>query len=292
MASIVIPTHNRPQALAACVAACQRLDYPHDLVEILVIDDGSMPAANVGVGVRLIRQNQSGPAAARNRGIAEASGEFIAFTDDDCEPTPAWLAELVSAHLLDPTALVGGFTVNALKQDQFASASQFLVDYIYRYFEQSGETLRFFTSNNFGAASLGLRAIGGFDQSFPLPAAEDRDLCERWGNLRSVSSAVVLHHHRLTLHTYWAQHFRYGQGAFTLWGRRSRRGVHRRAPRGDFFKGLIAAPFSDKGVQRPWQLLALLLLSQFANIVGFLYAASSVAFQRRQNGSSRPDTPA
>ncbi len=290
--TIVVPTHNRPEVLATCVAACRCLDYPRELIEIVVIDDGSVPPANPGIGVRLVRQQQSGPASARNRGISEASGEFIAFTDDDCEPTPAWLGELVAAYLRDPEAIVGGSTTNVLVQDPFASASQFLIDYIYSYFERSGKALRFFTSNNFGAAASGLRKIGGFDETFPLPAGEDRDLCERWGKLCLVSSAVVLHRHHLTFRSYWNQHFRYGRGAVTLWGRRVERGVQHKVPRGDFFLGLIRAPFDDRKVRRPWQLLGLLLLSQVANTAGIMYEASLAVCRGRQNGSSRPDRPA
>ena len=290
--SIVVPTYNRPAALATCLAACRCLDYPSDLIEIVVIDDGSAPPAHPGNGVRILRQQQRGPASARNRGIAEATGEFIAFTDDDCEPTPTWLRELVAAYVREPDAIVGGITTNALKQDPFASASQFLVDYVYSYFERSGESLRFFTSNNFGAAASGLRRIGGFDETFPLPAAEDRDLCERWGKLRLVPSAVVRHSHHLNFPSFWTQHFRYGRGAFTLWGRRGERGVQRKVPRGDFFLGLVRAPFGDTRVGRPWQLLGLLLLSQVANTAGILYEANWAASRGRQSGSSRPDTPA
>ncbi|MFM7142900.1 MAG: glycosyltransferase family A protein, partial [Alphaproteobacteria bacterium] len=52
--------------------------------------------------VRLLRQERSGPAAARNRGVREAHGEFVAFTDDDCRPDPQWLATLVDAARARP----------------------------------------------------------------------------------------------------------------------------------------------------------------------------------------------
>ncbi len=80
--------------------ACLRLDYPADQFEVIVIDDGSSMPIDAWSGdsrVRVIRQDNKGPAAARNAGIASARGAFLAFTDDDCVPEPGWLAALVEA---------------------------------------------------------------------------------------------------------------------------------------------------------------------------------------------------
>ena len=227
--SILIPTYNRHRSLQHCLAACKRLHYPSDLVEVIVVDDGSTPPVEVGEGVRVFQQAQRGPAAARNLAIENATGELLVFTDDDCEPEPEWLTELVNVYSQDQTALVGGVTVNGLPENPFAAASQCLVDYAYRYFEANDQGLRFFTSNNFGGASAIMRLLGGFDESFPLPAAEDRDLCERWGNLSLAPTAIIIHRHGLSLGSYWRQHFRYGRGANILFRRRGQRGSNRRS---------------------------------------------------------------
>lgn len=290
--SILIPTHNRQRSLNDCIAACKRLQYPQDLVEIVVIDDGSTPPVVLADGVRLFRQDQRGPAAARNAAIAKASGEFLVFTDDDCEPSPAWLQELIEIYLENPSAMIGGVTVNGLPDNAFASASQCLVDYVYIFFSARADSFQFFTSNNMGGAASELRRLGGFDESFPLPAAEDRDLCERWGLLRLAPKAIVIHRHPLTLSRYWHQHLRYGRGAATLFQRRSHRGTNRRLLRNHFYVGLLNAPFQNSAVNRPWAVLALLLLSQIANACGFAYEASWAAFRRRRSESSPPDTPA
>ena len=70
---------------------------------VVVVDDGSQAADDVAAVVaaasraRLVRAEGDGPAAARNRGAAEADGcDLIAFTDDDCVPSAGWLAALVS----------------------------------------------------------------------------------------------------------------------------------------------------------------------------------------------------
>ncbi|WP_031496426.1 glycosyltransferase [Bryobacter aggregatus] len=277
--SILIPTHNRHNSLKRCIAACQRLEYPKECVEILVIDDGSSPPVPAYDGVQLLRQEQNGPASARNAALGKAKGEFVVFTDDDCEPEPQWLMELVKAHRHNPSAMVGGRTVNGLPENVFSSASQCLVDYVYAFFEQHEQSLRFFTSNNFGGAALELGRLDGFDTSFPLPAAEDRDLSERWSQLVFAPAAVVTHYHHLNLSGFCNQHFRYGRGAYTLFRRREKRGTNRRLLKNQFYPGLFQAPFRNSAVQSPWTVLALLLLSQTANVLGFVYES----FQTQQS---------
>ena len=93
--SIVIPTYKRPEQLAVCLQACTRLDYPHDRFEIIIVDDGSPVPVEVPkndrsnlVSITCLRQLNSGPASARNMGAKHARGDILAFTDDDCIPTP------------------------------------------------------------------------------------------------------------------------------------------------------------------------------------------------------------
>lgn len=86
--SIVIPAKNEQHGLASILPAIKKL-YPE--AEILVVDDGSTDNtaaiveahAQLDGRIRLVRQNNAGVAAARNRGIAEARGEFVAPIDAD-----------------------------------------------------------------------------------------------------------------------------------------------------------------------------------------------------------------
>lgn len=102
LVSVIIPAHNATRYLPDAVASIRRQQY--EPVEILVIDDGSQDdcagvAAACGADVRYVRQEQAGPAAARNRGLALARGEFIAFLDADDE-WPEWKLSLQLARLL------------------------------------------------------------------------------------------------------------------------------------------------------------------------------------------------
>ena len=96
--SVVIPTYNRADLLARALDSVLAQTRPPD--EIIVVDDGSSDdtAARVleyGGRVRLLRQSHRGVSAARNRGIAESRGEWIALLDSDDE----WLPRKLECQL-------------------------------------------------------------------------------------------------------------------------------------------------------------------------------------------------
>jgi glycosyltransferase involved in cell wall biosynthesis len=92
LVSAIIPTYNRAHLVTDAVDSILGQTYPE--VEIIVVDDGSTDdtlarLARYGSRIRVISQKNAGPAAARNRGIAAATGEFVAFLDSD----DLWLPE-------------------------------------------------------------------------------------------------------------------------------------------------------------------------------------------------------
>jgi cellulose synthase/poly-beta-1,6-N-acetylglucosamine synthase-like glycosyltransferase len=207
----------RPQQLAGCLRALSRLRYPRDRFEVIVVDDGrpTPPSAVVEsywaqMDVRLHSQRKSGPATARNRGAARATGELLAFTDDDCAPAADWLDRLAETLAANPNCLVGGRVVNGLPWNLCSTASELLVSYLYDYFNADPMNARFFTSNNFASRTEPFREVGGFDTTYPLAAGEDREFCDRWAALgrRLVydPGAVIVHYHPLTLRKFWRQH--------------------------------------------------------------------------------------
>ena len=294
--SIVLPTYCRPQSLRRCLEALSRLDYPRERFEVLVVDDGSdeSPVSVVGeasgtINVRLIQQDHAGPARARNRGAAEASGRFLAFTDDDCEPAPGWLKGFEGVLEGTPHALAGGTTVDLLVNRRCSQASQALIDYLYAYANQHHGGPAFFTSNNIAAERTAFLDIGGFDSSFPLAAAEDRDLCDRWREkgwpMLVAPDARIGHAHDLNLVAFVRQHFDYGRGAYQFHRRRANRsGKPIRVEPLAFYTGLLAFPFRRPGQRRRISVAALLLASQLANATGFFV-------ERSHNRRSSTGTP-
>jgi len=93
--SVIVPVFNTATYLKHCIDALETQDYPRDKYEIIMVDnnstDGSDQIAAGYPAVRLLRESKQGSYAARNRGISEAAGSIIAFTDSDCAPMPDWL---------------------------------------------------------------------------------------------------------------------------------------------------------------------------------------------------------
>lgn len=97
--SVIMPTHHRPEMLSEAVASV--LNQSLEQLELIVIDDASPTPADVPADprIRLVRNDASqGPAAARNRGLSIATGEFVAFLDDDDLWTRDRLAHALAAH--------------------------------------------------------------------------------------------------------------------------------------------------------------------------------------------------
>jgi glycosyltransferase involved in cell wall biosynthesis len=281
--SIIIPTYDRPQQLAICLTALTRLDYPRDRFEVIIVDDGSPSPLDAVVApfkqqlaIKLIRQTNAGPATARNDGADRAQGQFLAFTDDDCQPGSNWLQALTEKFSEFPAAVLGGQTVNQLTNNIYAIASQLLLDYIYGYYNSDFDRSTFFASNNLAIAAEQFQLVGRFDRSFPLAAAEDREFCDRCLNLDRqlvyVPSAQISHAHHLTLVRFSRQHFNYGRGAFHFHKIRSQRNLQQiKVEPLTFYFQLLSYPLRDRSLWIGLLLSSLLFLSQVANVAGFFY---------------------
>jgi glycosyltransferase involved in cell wall biosynthesis len=123
LVSVIVPARNAEQTIGRTLEALdgQEVDEPY---EVIVVDDGSSDAtvetARTAPGpVSVLELPAGGAAAARNRGVAESTGEVLAFCDADCFPTARWLgagiaalrsADLVQGQVLpDPSVEVGPF---------------------------------------------------------------------------------------------------------------------------------------------------------------------------------------
>ncbi|MEL7355467.1 MAG: glycosyltransferase [Cyanobacteria bacterium J06560_6] len=289
--SIVVPTYNRPSQLASCLHALTQLDYPQERYEVVVVDDGSQTPLDTTVkpfqsetNITLLRQKNAGPAAARNTGARQAKGDYIAFTDDDCMPTADWLRQLTMALQARPDAMVGGQTLNALPGNVYSSASQALIDYLYSYYSSASQGI-FFASNNIAMSRQHFLDIGGFDISFPLAAAEDRNLCDCWQQagypMHYAPAATIQHAHALSLKSFWQQHFGYGRGAFCFHQVRAERTDQSiKVEPLKFYLDLLTYPLKKERIRSALSVSSLFLLSQVATTVGFFWEQLTDSLQK------------
>lgn len=280
--SVIVPSYNRPAQLATCLQAFSRLDYPLDCFEVVVVDDGSKTSLEPVVApfrsqmdLLLLTQPNSGCGAARNAGSAQAKGEFLVFTDDDAVPASDWLSNLAAHFLATPDRIIGGRTVNSLRDNPYYTASQLLIDYLYAYYNADSIRATFFAGNNLALPVKLFRELGGFHPALRI-SAEDREFCDRWRHqgyaMTYAPEVIVEHAHWLTFAGFWKQHFNYGRGAFLFQQVRLSRGQPKvRQDPGRFYLNLLRYPFRRRCRRRPFLLVLLLMGSQVANASGFLW---------------------
>jgi len=206
-ASVVIPAYNAAAGLPAGLAALQQQTYPADRLEVIVVDDGSTDAtaavAAAG-GARVLRQDNRGPAAARNRGARAAQGAIVLFTDADCVPTPTWVAAML-APFADPA--VSGVK-GAYRTRQRSLVARFAqAEFEDRYQLQSrGATIDVVDSYAAAFRRDFFLAAGGYDERFWTATTEDTELsyrlAEAGARLVFAPQAIVYHTHPATLRRY------------------------------------------------------------------------------------------
>lgn len=286
--SVVVPTYNRPALLRDCLEALAGLDYPAERYEVVVVDDGGVQPLDATVAsfqgrldIKLLRQDNAGPGAARNAGAAVARGEYLAFTDDDCRPAPDWLLALADAYAGRPGHLLGGQTVNGLSGNVYAEASQALQAWLYDYCESQSSPMRFFASNNLSLPAARFRELGGFDTATTRYASEDRELCGRWqaggGGLAYAPTARVCHYHALGAASFIGQHFAYGRGACRLRLARERQGL---PPLPGDPRWMLASmtryPLAEGVTGQALALAGLAFCTHAANVAGYLCERASL----------------
>lgn len=216
-ATVVLPTRDRCGVLARTLEALAAQRGAGEGLDLVVVDDGSVdgtPAVlrdllpRLPFPARALRGEGRGPAAARNRALAEARGGLLLFLGDDMIPAPGWL----EAHRAAQVRLPGRAVVGEIRWHPDLGEDPFLAflaprgpQFDYGEMRDPGDLgyARLFASNlSLARASLGEER---FDERFPF-ALEERELgwrlARRGVKVAYEPGALVHHLHRVTLRSY------------------------------------------------------------------------------------------
>jgi glycosyltransferase involved in cell wall biosynthesis/GT2 family glycosyltransferase len=186
-ATVIIPTYNRARRVTATLDALLA-SQPGSEWEAVVVDDGSTDgtadtvsawARATGAPVRLVRQANAGPAAARNAGAAEAHGRILIFMDDDMVPTEGFVAGHLAALAENPGSWIVGRVI--LPPRVRGTPFGRYVDDMQERFHRGQLPDRPSPTDGVTAQSLSVRAnefrdLGGFDEDFTIASGEDWEL--------------------------------------------------------------------------------------------------------------------
>jgi cellulose synthase/poly-beta-1,6-N-acetylglucosamine synthase-like glycosyltransferase len=249
-ATVVIPTNfARPDQLRRCVERLTKLDHPD--YEIVVVDNRPGEAPPLAIpGARVVREPRPGISAARNCGVAAATGDVVAFTDDDVVVDHRWLRALGERFAREPdVAAVTGLVVPLELETQaqvffeqsgngldrcferlaFERVGRFKVLRCAR--EAATEQIRsiyltgeFGTGSNMAFRKEKLLAAGGFDEALGVgtPACGGEDIAMLLEMLTTGNriayepDAIIQHSHRATLAELEQQLQGYGIGFTAL----------------------------------------------------------------------------
>lgn len=222
--TVVVGIRNEEKYIEECIVSLLDLDYPKDNYEIIIVDGMSTDKTREIVGrypVRLIPNEKINVAAARNLGVKNAKGDFVAFTDGDCKVDEMWLKTLVHEMQQAPedVACVGGPNLVFDTDPVFAR----VVGYAQETLLGSGGSAQCHgyqkkqyvqslpNCNAFYKKSV-IEEVGYFDEYFVL--GQDGDLNFRIGKagykFLFVPEAKVWHHRRGTIKTFSVRMFKYG----------------------------------------------------------------------------------
>lgn len=236
VASVIIPTHGRPEKLQRCLAAlsCQRL-AAGDSLEIVVAEDGATTRSEQvgadgaavdrlplpdgrsdeerggaeahGPAVSWLKLPRVGIAGARNAALRAAAGDLLLFINDDCYPDPDWARHHIAAHAAGGDT---GMVVGRTDWMDWPSPTVFdallretsMIFFYDRMQDGACYGFRHFWTCNASVPARVAKAVGGFDERLRPYGFEDIEFAFRieragHGGVRYVESARNVHDHRV-----------------------------------------------------------------------------------------------
>ncbi|MBE9222027.1 glycosyltransferase [Cyanobacterium stanieri LEGE 03274] len=224
--SVIIPIYNGEKDIPPLIECLKNQTYNPQKVEFILVDNNSsdltfkliqekiQPLENITIKPIQEQEIQSSYAA-RNRGIKEAQGEIIAFTDVDCRPQKDWLEKLVQPFS-DPNTMIVAGEIKAVQGDNILEKYADKREILSQKYTLANEFSPYGQTANLALRKEALKVVGLFRPY--LTTGGDADIC--WRILKEIESeikfvpdALVLHRHRDNLKDFQSQWRRYGKSA-------------------------------------------------------------------------------
>jgi GT2 family glycosyltransferase len=237
--SIIIPTYNRLPRLLQVLDAIAGQTFQRDAFEVIVVSDGSNDGTDdclnrlrLPLNLTFASQDNRGPAAARNAGIALAKGDILLFIDDDVVPLPELVAEHMRIHRAAGKDLVVIGPMLTPPHHRLGAPVRWEQAMLLRQYEafatnSSWPTYRQFYTGNASLPARMLKQVGSFDERFRR--AEDIELAFRLAQTGSCTfvfnpRAIGLHYAERTFRSWMKNAYEYGRNDVVFARERGQKG--------------------------------------------------------------------
>ena len=179
--TVIVPVWNDIDRILLCVEALKAQTLKNNEYEIFVVDNGSTDGTYEKLlsqtGITLLQESNPGSYSARNKGLKEARGKYVAFTDSDCIPDEKWLENLISCAINKPSMGIIAGDIRFFKENTLVEASALAYEELFSMDQETYAKLGLCITANWLSDREVIINNSGFDTS--LKSGGDHEMSQR-----------------------------------------------------------------------------------------------------------------
>ena len=181
LVTVIVPVWNDVDRILLCVEALKAQTLKNNEYEIFVVDNGSTDGTYEKLlsqtGITLLQESNPGSYSARNKGLKEARGKYVAFTDSDCIPDEKWLENLISCAINKPSMGIIAGDIRFFKENTLVEASALAYEELFSMDQETYAKLGLCITANWLSDREVIINNSGFDTS--LKSGGDHEMSQR-----------------------------------------------------------------------------------------------------------------